>query len=165
MNAIVTVKQRVYQAVVDIHNTGRAVTRSSVADRTGLKFSVVDDHIKSLKDDGKIRLVVNGVFEPAEMFAANRPVSKTVLADGTVKLEVGDEELTLTPGEAHVVGLALHGDAMQMAHIRGEREVYDTVAGLKSTVRAMEKRLGEALQNVAKLEQRQRQEDLFAVTT
>lgn len=164
MNTTVTVKQRVYQAVVDIHNAGRSVTRAAVADRTGLKLSVVDDHIKSLKDDAKVRLVVNGVFEPADLFPANRPVSKTVLADGSVKIEVGDDELTLTPGEAHVVGLALHGDAMQMANMRGEREVYDTVAGLKGAVRGMEKKLTEALQNVARLEQKLRQDDLFAAT-
>lgn len=161
MSNLSTVKSEIFQAVVDICISGRCATRALIAERTGKKLSVVDDHVKTLRDDGKLRMVVPGVVEPMDVFPANRPVSKTVLAEGTVKIELGDQELTMTPGEARVVGLALYGDAMEFAHVKGEREVHDTVASLRSQVRTMSRELSDAKRDIARLEQLRRQNDLF----
>lgn len=164
MSNLSTVKSQIYQAVVDIRVAGRQATRALIAERTGMKLAVVDDHVKTLCDDGKLRKVVPGVVEPADVFPMNRPVSKTVLAEGGILLEVGDMEMMLTPGEARVVGLALHGDAMELAHVKGEREVYDTVATLKRELRATGRQLAELMKDMAALAQRSNEPDLFTET-
>ncbi len=155
-----TVKDRVYQAIVDLHNANRAASRQALAQVTGLKFSQIDDQVKILKDDRQIRPVVNGTFEPVHQFPPNRAMSKTVLADGSVKIELGEQCLEMTPSEARVVGQSLQGEAMELAAIRGERQVYDIVAGLREELRVAHKRLHDLGRTVGRI-QRQRQDDLF----
>ena len=107
-----TNRQIVLQAVVDLHASGRVPTRQSIASATGLRMSVVDDHVKMLKADELIRAVVNGVFEPVDM-RADRPVSGTIIDGNLYKLEVGDIVLDLTLREARNIGLLTGGLGMQ----------------------------------------------------
>jgi hypothetical protein len=157
-----TVKDRVYQAIVDLHNAQRAASRQTIAHLTGLKFSQIDDQVKILKDDRQIRPVVNGTFEPVHQFPPNRAMSMTELADGSVKIELGDAELEMTPSEARMVGKSLMGVAMEIAAIRGERQVYDMVASLREELRGAHKRMHDLSRTVLRLQQQQRhQDDLF----
>ena len=81
-----------------MHASNRSAGRTIISNMTGLKMTIVDDHIKRLKDDGRIRLVVNGVFEPVEI-TQDRAISSTVVPGGGVKLEIGDVCIDLTPRE------------------------------------------------------------------
>lgn len=155
-----TVKDRVYQAIVDLHNAGRAASRQNLAHVTGLKFSQIDDQVKILKDDRQIRPVVNGTFEPVHQFPPNRAFSLTELADGTVLLELGDLQWELTPSEARVIGQSLQGKAIEFSAIRGERQVYDMVASLREDLRVAHTRLRDLGRTVGRI-QRQNQDDLF----
>lgn len=103
----------IYQCIVDLTNTNRVATRQVVSSMTGLKMSIVDDHVKRLKADGKIHSPVAGVFEPVEDAPIDRAVSVTYLSNGRVKLEVGDECLDLTLREASSVGAATAGAGMK----------------------------------------------------
>jgi hypothetical protein len=146
---------------VDLTNAGRQASRQAIAQFTGLKLTVVDDHVKTLCDDTRLRKVVNGVVELVENFAANRPISRTVLSNGLSKLEVADEVLQLTPGEAREMGRLFYADAIQFAMLRGEREVYDTVAKLERQSRQDRKLIADMARELAGL----RQNDLFSFTT
>lgn len=97
-------RQVVLQAITDLCAAGRQASRQAICDFTGLKMSIVDDHVKNLKDDGNIRLVVNGVFEVVDQ-TPDRAVSGTIVPSGRYKLEIGDTCLDLTLREARNVGL------------------------------------------------------------
>jgi hypothetical protein len=101
-------RQAVFQAIVDLCGAGRQASRQAVCDFTGLKMTIVDDHVKNLKDDGMIRLVVNGIFEPVDQ-TPDRAVSGTIVPNGRYKLEIGDTVLDLTLREARNVGLLTGG--------------------------------------------------------
>jgi hypothetical protein len=98
----------VYQAIVDLCNANRQASRKAVSDYTDLSMSVVDDHIKNLKADEVIRMVVPGIFEPVDQ-NPDRAVSGTFLPGGLYKLEVGDLVIQLTLREARSVAVVTGG--------------------------------------------------------
>lgn len=103
----------IYQCILDLTNTNRAATRQVISNMTGLKMTIVDDHVKRMKDDGKLISPVNGVFEPVEDAPVDRAVSITYLSNGRVKLEIGDDCLDLTMREASNVGAATAGAGLK----------------------------------------------------
>lgn len=102
----------VYQAVRDLTDEETIARRDAVRKRTGLPYSIIDEAIKRLREDeGSIYRLKSGAFVPIERYE-EEAVSATVMVDGHVKLEIGDQLLTLTPrGCAKVMGL-LVGAAM-----------------------------------------------------
>ena len=106
-----TPRETVYQCIVDMHSSGRIPTREMVVQETGMKFSVVDDQVKRLREEGRIVKVVNGVYEPVQVWA-ERAVSSTILDDGRAVLEIGDMKDILTPREARKVIQVLGGIAL-----------------------------------------------------
>lgn len=82
--------------------------RRAICDCTDLPMTIVDDHVKNLKDDGEIRMVVPGIFEPVDQ-TPDRAVSGTMVPNGRYKLEVGDTSLDLTLREARAVAVATGG--------------------------------------------------------
>jgi len=103
-----TTRQVVFQAIVDLWNVNRQASRRAICDMTGLAMTVVDDHVKNLKDDGLIRLVVNGIFEPVDQ-TPDRAISGTMVPNGKYKLEIGDVCLDLTLREARNIALTTGG--------------------------------------------------------
>lgn len=103
-----TMRRIIYDCIVALHSANRQASRQVIASETSLKFSIVDDHVKRLKDDGLIRLVVNGVFEPVDI-EPDRAVSATFVPRGKVKLEIGETVLDLTMREARAVAMATGG--------------------------------------------------------
>jgi biotin operon repressor len=54
-------------------------SRHRVGDMLDIKLSIVDSHIKTLKDDGRIVCVVNGIYEPAAQYEQDRAMTLTGL--------------------------------------------------------------------------------------
>ena len=102
---------RVYQAVRDLHAVGRAATRETVAEMCRMPLIVVDEQLRALHKAGQVVRVLRGHYEPALVFDPPRPISKTVLSDGSAKIEVGDEVLLLTPAEDRALGQLMTGAA------------------------------------------------------
>jgi len=46
----------VFQTILDLHNAGRVATRPVVVSMTGQSYSVVDDHVKRMLEDGSIEV-------------------------------------------------------------------------------------------------------------
>ena len=109
--------EQVYGAIVDLHNHEQVVTRNTLQTATGLKLSIIDDRLSKLVEDGFVCRVERGVFVPIIQHPAARVISKTVLSDGTVVIDVGDDVLTLTPREAMRLGKLLLGEAMALAGV------------------------------------------------
>lgn len=118
-----TSTQRIYDAVCELHALEQVATRETVAELTGLKLSIVDDRLRDLRDDGQVRRVLRGVYVPVEVHPPARSISKTVLTDGTVKIEIGDEVLTLTPREDRALAMLQAGAAMQVLGVATGRAV------------------------------------------
>ena len=103
--------QRVFDAVRDLREVDQIATRETVAELTGLKLSIVDDRLRALVDDGKLKRLLRGIYELVETFPEPRPIYCGILNDGMVKMELGEDVLTLTPSEARRAARALGGFA------------------------------------------------------
>lgn len=121
----------VFEAVQDLHAQEQIVTRETLARHTGLKLSVVDDRIATLIDDGDVLRVQRGVFIPAPMHPPARAISKTVLPSGLVKLEIGDEVMTLTPREDRMLGSLMSGAATQFSQVETGHQMAVLVSEVK----------------------------------
>ena len=117
----ITSTQRVFDAVRDLRELDQIATRETVAELTGLKMSVVDDRLRALVDDGKLKRLLRGVYELVETFPEPRPIYCGILPNGMVKLEVGESVETFTPSEARRAARALGGFAEDARAIESTR--------------------------------------------
>lgn len=141
-NNSVTSTQRVYDAVVELRSSGMLACRDTIADLTGLKLSVIDDRLRHLKDfDKKIVRMNRGFYELVEFFPAPRASSVSVLSNKYVKLEVGDDVLTLTPAEACSIGLGMAGFAHRAVMVDHTREHLMLASDLASRIGKLEREL------------------------
>lgn len=113
--------QVVLEALQDLHRLEQIVTREAVAGLTGLKPAVVDDRLKALVDEGLAARIQRGIYVPVEQHPPARHISKTLLPDGTVKIDIGDQVLTLTPREDRMLanlfaGVTLQTSAIELGH-------------------------------------------------
>lgn len=119
-----TNRERVWAAIMELHNQGQIVTRQRVQELSKLSFHVVDGHITSLIErDGKLRRVMNGVFEPVVAYVETRAVSVTDMPEGMTKLEIGDEVIELTPTEVRMLAKRLQGDAQTAANLQMQQDI------------------------------------------
>lgn len=134
--------QMVLEAVHDLHAQEQVVTRETLVEATGLKASVVDDRLKVLIDDMEVLRVERGVFVPAPKLPAARPVTKTLIPGGWVKIEIGDDHiLTLTPAENRALGELMAGAGQQYAAIEVGHQNAILAAELAAKVRRLEKQV------------------------
>lgn len=131
----------VLEAVQDLHAQEQIVTRETLTELTGLKLSVIDDRIGTLADDGAILRVQRGVYVPAPRHPPARPMSKTVMPNGTVKIEIGDEMITLTPREDRALANLMAGAAAQAAAIETGRNTALLAAELGEEVKQLRRRI------------------------
>lgn len=107
-----TSRQQVLQAIRDLRAAHRQASRQAIADVLGVKLSIVDEHVKNLKDEGHIITVIAGIFEAVDT-RPDRAVSGTWTEDElgrtVYKLEVGDHCLDLSPRETRHVALLTGG--------------------------------------------------------
>ena len=113
-----TNKQRVLDAVIDLHNQEQIVTRETLSDILDLKQTIIDDNLSSLVNDDLIHRVQRGVYVPTIEHKPARLISKIPLPDGTVVIDIGDSiVLTLTPKEARTLGSLMMCEALQYSNI------------------------------------------------
>jgi hypothetical protein len=113
----------VLEAVQDLHANEHLATREALAEVTGLKLSIIDDRLTHLVNVGQVIRRQRGVFEPAMTHPAARAISKTILPGGLVKIEIGDEVITLTPRENRALGDLMAGAGMQYAALESPKIV------------------------------------------
>ena len=131
----------VMDAVCELHAAEQIVTREAVAQLTQLKLSVVDDRLGVLADDGLVLRVQRGVYAPAPVYRPARAMSKTLLPDGMVKIEIGDEVLTLTPKEDRMLAGLMTGSALQATAIESGRNLTWMAADLAGQLGRIRQRL------------------------
>lgn len=140
--------QIVLEAVRELHSLEQVVTREVLANLTNLKLTVIDDRIGALIEDGLVVRVQRGVYVPAETHPPARVMSKTLLPDGTVVLDVGDQVLTLTPKENRDLSALLAGVVMQTAAIEVGHQTALLTGEMSQRMNRLERmlvRMGDAL--------------------
>ena len=118
----ITSTDRIYDAVRELRSLEQIATRETVAELTGLKLSVVDDRLRTLVDDGKLKRLLRGIYELVETYPETRVISKTVLPGGYVKWDIGNEVLTLTPAEDRTMAQMSIGAAGQAVMIHSTNQ-------------------------------------------
>lgn len=132
----ITSTDRIYDAVKELRSLEQIATRETVAELTGLKLSVVDDRLRTLVDDGKLKRLLRGVYELVETYPETRVISKTVLPGGYVKWDIGNEVLTLTPAEDRTMAQMSIGAAGQAIMIQSTNQHLYLAAELAAKVEA-----------------------------
>ena len=133
-----TTKQQILDAIQDLHNAEQMVTREALQEVTGLKLTIIDDRTAVLVDEGAVIRKGRGVFVPAVQHPPARPISKTQMPDGTVKIEIGDVVLDLTPREDRLLAQLQAGVAVQTAAIDLGKETSVLVASLRTRMGKLE---------------------------
>lgn len=105
-------------------------TRDLIAEKTGMKLVTVDEAIKKLRQLGLIERKPQ-CYRPVIQHAPDRATSISSLTDGMVKLEVGDEVLSLTPSEARKVGMGLMGYANDFSGLANQRSMMERISRLE----------------------------------
>lgn len=132
----------IWGALEDLRAQGQIATRQVVAEATGLKLVIVDDHFKRMVEDGLLRRPVNGVVEIVDMHPEPRPVSLTVLPGGMAKIEIGDICLEIWPQERRALAGLLQGDACQLSNILTGQQVNTLVDQVWNELKALKRELG-----------------------
>lgn len=138
VEAVESSTELVYQAVTELRELEQVATRESVTELTGLKLSIVDDRLRTLVNDGRLKRLIRGVYELAQPYLPARPMFFGILTDGRVKLEIGDDVLTLTPHEARRMARAMGGFAEDARVLESTRQHLIVAADLTAKVRAHE---------------------------
>ena len=157
----VTSTQRVHHAVRELRALEQIATRETVAELTGLKLAIVDDRLRTLVDDGKLKRLMRGVYELVEEYPETRAISKTVLPTGYVKYDIGDYVLTLTPAEDRVLSQLGIGAAGQAVMIHSTNQHLYLATELAAKVEKLEREL-KAQRSARQMDTRQM--DLLGVT-
>ena len=109
----ITSTQLVLDAARDLHAMGEEITREGLVAATGLKQHIVDERLRVLVGDERMKRVGRGAFALGEQYHEARAMSKTLLPSGQVKYEVGDQLVELTSYEDGVLMLLACGPIHQ----------------------------------------------------
>lgn len=138
-------RQVVLDAIKELFSHEHVATRSTITELTGLKLSIVDDCLKHLCDEMMIRRLERGCYAPVQRFPAPRPMWQTILPDGTVKVEIGDDHvLTLTPREARTMSMMMAGFSLQAHNIVMENHTGILANNLQQEVALLRRELNRA---------------------
>lgn len=136
-----TQKQIILETIIDLHNKDTPASRITVAKMTGIKQTVVDYYLKELADDGVIYRVCNGVYAPAFQHPPSRTIYKSILPDGTVKIDIGDDVLTLTPKEARTLGGLMFAEATEYGSLALTHRLLEQENAFHNRLKRLEKEL------------------------
>lgn len=132
----------VLEAVQDLHAQEQIVTRETLSEITALKLSVIDDRLSYLVDNGLINRVQRGVFVPAPKHWPARLMTKTILPDGIVSIEIGDDHvIQLTPRENRMLGELMAGAGQQFAAIELGHQTANEMAELYLQLKHLKREL------------------------
>ena len=77
-----------------------SATYQQIIDAAGISPNIVKERCDQLVNvTHEVERISRGVYRAIKAFARPRPISKTMLSDGEVVLEIGDDVIHLTPQE------------------------------------------------------------------
>ena len=115
--------QIIWDTILALRENGQAISRQRLMELTGLRYTLVDDHISRWIEEGRMRRVVDGVYELTEPMPEPRATSVTDLHNNMVLIEVGDQELRVYQPEARALARQLGGFALQFAQLQTQHDM------------------------------------------
>lgn len=137
-NARKSSRDQVYDAILELSDSETPAKAPDIARVTGLAMPIVYDSIKALKQRGRI-FSDNGAFFAVDEVQETQSVSHTILPDGRVKLEKGDQVMDLNPREARALAKTLAGNVEQASVILMQHRQNDQQAQIRRMHRKIEK--------------------------
>lgn len=129
----------IWDAIVDLHSKEQVITRDVLREVTGLRLVVIDDHIKRfIEEEESLRRVRSGVFQPVVTPPPARSVSATEIPGGMLKIEVGDDCISLWPREARALGSLLAGHAQEFAALQATYDAGQLSMQVQSQLRDLQ---------------------------
>ena len=136
-----TSTRSVLDAVQELFALEQLVTREALSQMLDLPAVVIDDRIGTLINADMVVRIRRGVYAPKEQHAPARVISKTLLPDGTVKIDIGDDVLTLTPKEDRMLAAIQAGVVLQTASIEAGHHSAIMAADLSVQVKSLRREL------------------------
>lgn len=115
--------QVIWDCVLSLRDAGQAISRQRLMELTGFPYTRVDDHVSRWIEEGRMRRVVDGVYEVAPTLPEPRATSVTDLHDGVVLMECGDQEMRVYAAEARSLARQLGGFALQYAQLQTQSDM------------------------------------------
>jgi len=143
-----TNKALVQEAVEDLHRLEQTATREALSEYTGLKLSIIDDRVKSLQLDGLVVRVQRGIYEPVIQHPPARPISVTMLPDGTTVHDIGDDVMTFTPREQRMHSALTAGFGIQASQVEQGQQQARLVTEMANQIRDISKQMQQMQQIV-----------------
>jgi len=146
MNAESTPKatgQIIWDTMLALRESGQAISRQRIMELTGLTYTRVDDHVSRWIEEGRLRRVIDGVYELVDPMPEPRAVSVTDLHNGQTMIEIGDQVIHLWPAEIRALGLRLVGSAMQFAQLQTQHDIGALLAEVTAQKRALADRVSD----------------------
>lgn len=135
--------QVVWDCILSLRDAGQAISRRRLMDLTDLPYTKIDDHVSRWIEEGRMRRVVDGVYEVAPTLPEPRATSVTDLHDGMVLIEAGDQELRLYTGEVRALARQLGGFALQYAQLQTQSDMAALLVEATVRTRALADRLND----------------------
>lgn len=138
-----TTRQIISDAIQELHQQGQVVTREVLRDLTGLRLTIIDDHVsRMINVEGTVRRVRAGVFLPVTLMPEPRAVSVTDLPDGTSIIEIGEIVARVYPIERRALANRLAGDAVQLSNIQAGHDYNVLLNEVVRDLRNLKRELG-----------------------
>lgn len=115
--------QIIWDCIVSLREAGQVISRQRLMELTDFPYTKVDDHVSRWIEEGRMRRLVDGVYEVVDPLPEPRAISVTDLHNSMVLIEVGDQELRLFTPEARALARQLGGFALQYAQLQTQNDV------------------------------------------
>ena len=129
----------VFEAIRQINDAGGEPTRERILAMAGLKPTTMDDRIKVLRGEGMIS-PHKQCYRPLHQHIAAQAVSCTAMADGVLKIEKGDQLMTLVPAEARQLGSMLQGKSLEASALERVQEMELRMVEMAQQLRDVQRR-------------------------
>lgn len=150
--------QVIWDCIVSLREAGQVISRQRLMELTDFPYTKVDDHVSRWIEEGRMRRLVDGVYEVVDPLPEPRAISVTDLHNSMVLIEIGDQELRLFTPEARALARQLGGFALQYAQLQTQNDVAALLVEATVRNRALADRLSDLERNCARLEKALRTE-------
>lgn len=140
----------VLAAMVELRALEQPVTRHSLAKLLGVDLGVIDDRAGKLVNEGKAVRNQRGSYQAVAQYPETRQISKTIMPDGMVIFDIGDDVLKLTPREDRMLATMQAGVVMQTVAIEAGRQTELIAVDLARQVKALHRELSALKRSGAK---------------
>lgn len=133
----------IWDTILALREAGQAISRQRLMEISNLKYTQVDDHVSRWIEEGRMRRVIDGVYELVEPTPEPRAVSVTDLHNGQTLIEVGDQELRLHTPEVRALARQLGGFALQLGQLQIQHDMGALVAEMTAQKRNLVDRISD----------------------